>query len=127
MGTRLYPITKKTEIIEQLAEVPAGTYAALEEFEANPENECTYGEYEDIEKNYEIHCRKTPGMQQLDGFILYGWNKFNGAALGVLKRWGLEREMGKTTNPIIVRALINSMEIDLKGVKLEELEGLVWY
>ena len=124
MGTRLYPITKKPEIVEQLAEVPTGTYAALREFEMDPENEYTYG---DMEKGYEVHCRKSPEFHQLDGFILYGWDKFNGAALGVLKRWRLEREMGRTTNPIIVRALINSMGIDLKGVKIEDLEGLIWH
>lgn len=124
MGTRLYPITKKAEIVEQLAEVPTGTHAALRAFETDPENQYSYG---DMDKGYEVHCRKSPELHKLDDFLLYGWDKFNGAALGVLQRWGLEREIGKTTNPIIVRALINSMGIDLKGVKIEDLEGLVWH
>jgi hypothetical protein len=127
MGTRLYPITKNPQVIEKLAGVNPGTYEALDIFTRNPENEYTY---DTTEEEYEDLCsRKPAGWRALEQFQTWGWNKFNGAALGVLKRWGLDREAGSTKNPIVVRALVTSMGIDLegKGVKLEDLEGLVWY
>lgn len=125
MGTRLYPRTESSEILEKLAGVPTGTHAALIEFESAPENQYNWG---DGEKGYEVYCRRKElkAVDELDGFITYGWGKLNNAALGVLKRWGLERETGTTTNPIVVRALITSMEIDLKGTRIKDLKGLSW-
>lgn len=125
MGTRLYARTENAAIIEKLAGVPQGTYAALQEFDSNPENQYDWG---DTEKGYEVYCRKqkSPDLSTLDEFLLYGWGKFNRATIGVLERWQLNREVGSTTNSVIVRSLITSMEIDTKGIPLEKLEGLKW-
>jgi hypothetical protein len=125
MGTRLYARTENAAIIEKLAGVPQGTYAALQEFDSNPENQYDWG---DTEKGYEVYCRKqqSPDLSTLEEFLLYGWGKFNRATIGVLERWQLNREVGSTTNPVIVRSLITSMGIDTKGVAHREFEGLKW-
>lgn len=125
MGTRLYAGTKNAQIIEQLAGVPEGTYETLKAFEEDPQNQYVWG---DTEKGYEVYCRKQsqPNLALLDEFLLYGWGKFNNAAIGVLERWGLNREVDSTSNPVIIRSLITSMGIDTKGVAHRELEGLKW-
>lgn len=125
MGTRLYAGTKNAEIIEQLAGVPQGTYEALKAFESNPENQYNWG---DTEKGNEVYCRRQqqPNLALLDEFLTYGWGRFNNAAIGVLERWGLDREVGSTSNPVVIRALITSMKIDTRQIPLEKLEGLAW-
>ena len=118
-------MTQNGQVLEKLAGVTPGTYETLNVFTSHPDNEYTT---ETTEEEYEDLCsRKPPGWRELEQFQIFGCHKFNKPALGVLERWKLDRECGSTQNPIVVRALVTSMGIDLKGVKLEELEGLRWY
>jgi hypothetical protein len=125
MGTRLYPRTKRPKTLEILAEVPARTYEKLEEFKSEPENQYNP---EDTKKRREVWERKQKrkSLNKLDDFLLYGWGGLNKPAIKVLERWGLNARIGETRNPVVVRALVNSMGIDLKEIELDSLEGLKW-
>ena len=124
MGCRLYPKTQNAEILEKLARVPEGTYGKLKEFEAQSENQYEIGS----EKGYEVYCRmqENPDLGALQEFLLYGWGRLNAASVNVIERWQLDPNVGSTTNPIVVRALINVLSIDTKGISRESLEGLKW-
>lgn len=105
MGTRLYPLTRDAAALETLAGVPAGTMARLdaikapfaarsqarqEAFEAAPEGAAgdavrsglRYEERVDSEAEWNaVNADQDAGT--LDGFLTFGWGKFNGVGLAL--------------------------------------------
>lgn len=134
MGTRLYPMTENTEILERLAGVPVGTYelykaikdehaerkAELERkwYAATTEDEKLelHFQYEDVAAEFYDRMQENPDVSALDQFIGSGWGKIQFPA----------DCYGEVTDPITVRQLLCIQGADLNGVTIEELEGIYW-
>jgi hypothetical protein len=116
MGTRLYPSTKKTENLEILAGVPAGTTLKFEELEAKFKGD-EDGFYDEIfkEENRELNI--------LHSFLLNGWGKLNTGSYYLIEKWGMDPVCGEVSEPLHVKGLLFSKEI---LVNSELCEGLYW-
>ena len=89
MGTRLYPQTSDTSVIERLINVPKGTYARLEQlriaFDAafKPTESCEISytqnpDHKGEDVGYLFHqlINADLNLSKLSSFLTFGWGKF---------------------------------------------------
>lgn len=120
MGTRLYPKTKNSSVLEKLAGVSAGTSTLLSELEAKRDSMETMEYFDLLEKH--------PDANILDGFLTFGWGKLNSG------QWAVAKELfgpddcwnGSLTNTAEVERMLAAKHCELNGVAVEELEGVYW-
>lgn len=141
MGTRLYPKSRKENIVEILAGVPVGTHKNLtsillenrRKVEDAQKSGVDYGTIQEMEYQQWQNLHKTPeGI--LDGFLTFGWGKFTREAYELLKAHIPANESedwlwnGETTNTALIDSIMEAMGVDLErlGILPENLEGLCW-
>ena len=86
MGTRLRPCCKDPVVLEQLIDVPSGTYERVEKLEAaihavtDPKHfKPASDEHHDDSVRYLFHQIKEsdPNLRKMSDFLSSGWGKFN--------------------------------------------------
>lgn len=124
MGTRLYPITDRTELIERIAGVPQGTTAVLEDLESLREDLGSEAWYELMDQH--------PDAMRLYDFQLFGFGKLNN------QQWSIARTVceageeysGSTKDKTLVRELLNEVQDYYKTtlglINIEDLDGVCW-
>ena len=121
MGVRLYPRTENDEMLEMLAEVPAGTMKLLKESKAREKAELdkTKDFFEKNEIRYKFFEERSGSeIEVLNNFLLYGWGK------GIHPKHGC---CGHQLNPEKVKTLLSECGVVLpNGIKVEDLEGVCW-
>jgi hypothetical protein len=134
MGTRLYPMTKDTALLEKLAEVPPGTAAALERFEAvtaalTDEQLLALTGLDVNTRGNGRHCaiyklrEAVEEIANYDSFITFGWGKFQGHQLVA----PANRVCNGTTDLALVKQLLQAQGVTLPdGVTTVSLGGLCW-
>lgn len=114
MGVRLYPEGLSPEQMEELAKVPAGTWARLAAHEAlRPKG---WGEAED--RWYDI-LDHDPQMAAMHHFKVFGFGKLTEEAENILDHMDADRDCGHTSEYDRVQALIRAQGIhpgDIKAV-----------
>ena len=125
MGTRLYPITDRVDLLERLAGVSEGTSERLKELEKLRETMETIDWYNEIEKY--------PEAMRLYDFQLFGWGKLNTEQWGIVKETCSTDEeywCGHTRDPKLVLELLNAADSYWKEtlglINIEELDGVAW-
>ena len=94
MGTRLHPCCKDPVVLEQLIDVPAGTYERVEKLEAaihavtDPKHfKPASDEHHDDSVRYLFHQIKEsdPNLRKMSDFLSSGWGKFNLSLIQVIE------------------------------------------
>lgn len=124
MGTRLYPKTNNSSILETLAGVPQGTMALLEDLESLRQDMGSETWYEMMDEH--------PEAMVMYDFQLFGFGKLNSA------QWGIAREIcgldeaysGHTEDVTQVTDMLNELCDEWKSrlglINIQDLEGVYW-
>lgn len=124
MGTRLYPITTNTDILERIAGVPQGTSAKLEAL---------------VEQRAEMSSEAWHNMldQHVDAERLYDFQLFGFGKLSfrqwqaLLEKFGDDAyNGGSTCDDALVTTLLNELDVRWKQrlglINISDLEGVCW-
>ena len=126
MGTRLYPKTNDSSIMERLAGVAPGTQALLEKLEATWKE--TRSDDWDSDTLYDL-LDAHPEANRLYDFHLFGWGKLNS------DQWTLIRNNvtseddvygGSTSDPRLMQQLVDLVAHNCWDTNLEGVESLSW-
>jgi len=124
MGTRLYPITDRTDLIETIAGVSQGTTSFLEDLHQLREDLGSEAWYEMMDQH--------PDAVRLYDFQLFGFGKLN------VEQWAIVRTVcepgeeysGRITDKTLVREMLNATQDHWKStlglINIEDLDGLCW-
>jgi len=125
MGTRLYPLTERTDLIERIAGVPQGTTKILEELKQKREVWGTDAWY-DMMDDY-------PDAMRLYDFQLFGFGKLNTAQWDIaISIYGPDDVYngGYTKDKSLVREMLNNVDSYWKAtlglINIEDLDGVGW-
>lgn len=124
MGTRLYPITNNTSILETLAGVPQGTSIKLEQL-YQLKKDMRGDEWYDMMDNH-------PEATALYDFQLFGFGKLNSAQWDIAKQICGEDDMycGRTNDTESTTAMLNELDVFWKSrlglINISDLEGVSW-
>ena len=129
MGTRLYPNTEDSDVLESLVGVPKGTMTRLEQNwkdEAEAEKNNTDPEFDVGQQYYDI--RHNDGdMLTLSDFMIFGWGRLTTPIYKILEIQGLEPSIGDITDLDLVRLILNKMMVWLPvDFDIKQLKGLHW-
>lgn len=146
MSTRLYPTTENPQILEALANVPAGTSARLDGLKKqfDDKRDRLLGEtrkngISDAEKNrlnglYEAttseeieKISQDPDCYTLEHFLNFGWGRLQAETATVIQANHMDINIGTTESLKMVQAMIATNGILLpEEVKVADLVGLTW-
>lgn len=124
MGTRLYPITNNTAILETLAGVPHGTAILLEEL-YQKKKDMTGDAWYDMMDNH-------PEAMALYDFQLFGFGKLNSAQWAIAREICGEDEMysGRTNDTTSTTNMLNEVADHWKSrlglINIDDLDGVCW-
>ncbi len=141
MGTRIYPTTRNSSILEILAGVPAGTFESLQTLLTKQKNEIaearsqgkSYFECDELGyEHYKARQNRPEGL--LDGFLTFGWGKFTNLTYQIIKG-NIPSDQdedwiwcGGTKDLGLIDSIMEAQGVDLEklGINPEDLEGLSW-
>ena len=135
MGTRMYPVTSVTEILEKLAGVPAGTEKAIRLKQAAARQECesrgikTYSP-EGHKVFFEMLNNFTPNERRYYDFILYGWGHLTEDAFSIIYDMfdGEIHYVATVLDHSLAEALLKAQGVTLPdGITLDDIKGVKWY
>lgn len=122
MGTRLYPITNDTQVIETLAGVPLGTHALLETKKALQQIMHEDDWYDMI--------NEFPECNILYDFELFGFGKLTVDQWKIVRTIGDGDCVGHTSDPSIMQALLDASHPQwhhvLRDFDVNKLQGVSW-
>jgi hypothetical protein len=140
MGTRLYPNTNDSSILEILAGVSQGTMERLTKMQENHKELLTSarerGE-DTMELEHELwkEIHNDPNMGALDNFTTFGWGKLRGAVYEVLEsnpdKWEGETYGGSTNDSSLCAQMLVAQGVDVvpfitNNVSTKDLCGMSW-
>lgn len=114
---RLYPVNDSIDLAERLAEVPAGTHAAMEKAEQQAKAIGLQG--------YEAWSCATSTVDHLKlaRFLAFGWGLFPSAVRSYFNLL----DYGDERNPVAALAILSEMKIALPaGVCMNDVGGVKW-
>lgn len=114
MGTRLYPVGLKSEQLEQLAGVPAGTAVRLEAYE---KTEPAMNDHEAMEIWYD-GLFADEDMRSLHHFLMNGFHKLTDASCDIIREMDADYNSGATCDPVRVRELLQAQGADETALKI---------
>ena len=119
MGVRLYPNTKNTRNLEILAGMPEGTHARLEALRASfqVDEAATFFERQDRYEKLWNAVHEDDDLANLDGFLTFGWGKFDGIGLA-------NGYAGSLTDLAHCAMVLRANGIDATHIRL--MEGIHW-
>jgi len=124
MGTRLYPITERTDLIETIVGVPQGTSKILEGLKTLKKDLSVDAWYNMMDK--------FPSAMRLYDFELFGFGKLNSEQWEIAKSVCGPEEMysGSIKDKDLVRAMLNEVQDYWKEtlglINIEDLDGVCW-
>lgn len=123
MGTRLYPLTNDTTLIERIAGVPEGTTQKLRAFEQLRDTI-----HEDV---WYKQLAESPAIDRLHDFELFGWGKLNSEQWEIAKEiCGEEYYSGTTKDSEQVTRMLNALHDQWKEtlglIDISKLDGVYW-
>ena len=65
-------------------------------------------------------------LNSLDTLLTYGFGRVQPEVLALIRQEGKDTQVGITTNPHLVRLIVNALAVDLNGVPIEKLQGIAW-
>jgi hypothetical protein len=119
MGTRLYPVTYDTAVLETLANVPPGTLQRLRDLRAKLAHD-EFALYNAIYEDRDLH--------RMDGFDTFGWGKLRSPVYALLEKhpemWDGETSAGECEDTGFCRAILAAQGIEVpEGI---DFGHLVW-
>jgi hypothetical protein len=132
MATRLYPVTEKPEVLEALADVPRGTYWALQVVSVmNADRwplpkmvrDSLYRLLDDLAMRHFEFLHHFPNLEQLDNFIQNGWGRARSSVCFTEPRYAI----GNSTDTAEVAEILAAQGVILPpGLGLADLGGVRW-
>jgi hypothetical protein len=126
MGTRLYPSTSDSSIMERLAGVAPGTQALLEQLEATWKE--TRSSDRDSDTLYDL-LDAHPEANRLYDFHLFGWGKLNSEQWALIRSNAASEDDvygGSTIDPRLMQQLVDLVYYNGHRVNLEGVTALSW-
>ena len=141
MGTRIYPTTRNSSILEILAGVPAGTFESLQTLLTEQKNEIEkarsqgkdFVECDDLGYEY-YKARQNRPEGLMDSFLTWGWGKFTTQTYEIINGnipAGEDKDWvwcGGTADVGLIDSIMEAQGVDLEklGINPEDLGGLSW-
>jgi hypothetical protein len=146
MGTRLYPKTENSEILEALYGAKPGTHKAYLDIQIHERTEKAdlQAAYEaalsvgaDVRPIQNLYAATddmfyhmtvaTPDLAYISDFLVFGWRKLKGDVFRYLQNVGHTGTCGETTDQEEMAEILSLQGVDLpKGITLNDLGGLAW-
>ena len=126
MGIYLHPMSQNPATLEALAGVPSGTYQRLLEVNARHS--------QDNHKRHSL-VEWSPYMTEIDAdrdlnALSYlekcGWGHIDRLTLDIATEGGEPEYGGQATDPDLVQRILDAHGVNLRGVPLEDINGVGW-